>query len=374
MSLFLVLFHVQDGAGSPIGGATAQASSPNGDWLSLTNQCGDVVDPGTGLAGVLLAAGDYTLTFGASGYVSRTIPVHIATEGPPIRVGLERGVPVWPSGLHQWKGAFCIPDAMPGQPAGFGDGVRIWTPAYGAYPDVWRREMLNRYLQRGYTHFVYNIASPDGVYHNDYPALPDDLARARRDLTEILAAGLIPVVACCNDANGGTTTPYASVKACQDLIPIAFPMWEQNGPLGVDTMVNGVSVGRNADAILNTRAALLPETLLYVHFTAGHGAGAEPEGDWWQWFARAANGQGLLSQDDHWDDPVITASGLADTANHLHGHVAGWGGLNLDNVAFELQTTALYHNGRTEAQGLAFMAQVLPNAGAIAGFCDSGKA
>lgn len=283
------------------------------------------------------------------------------------------GAPVWPSGLHDWSGAFCIPDAMPGQPEGFGDQKRIWTPAYGAYPDAERARMLALYKQRPYTHFVYNIASPDGVYHDDYPALPDDPARARRDLTEILNAGLIPAVACCNDANGGSTLPYNSVRACRDLIPIAFPMWEMNGPLGVDQMVSGISVGRIGDCIRNTRAALLPQTLLYVHFTAGHGAGAEPEGEWWQWFARAANGQGLLSQDDHWYDPALTASGLADTARHLKGHVPGWEGLDLDNVAFELQATVLYHQGRTEAAGLDFMAKVLPHAGQIAGFCDSGQ-
>lgn len=280
--------------------------------------------------------------------------------------------PPWPDGLHDWSGAFCIPDAMPAQPEGYGDRRRIWTPAYGSYPDVWRARMLALYRQRRYTHFVYNIASPDGVYHNDYPALADDPARARRDLKEILQADLIPVVACCNDANGGSVTPYASVQACQDLIPIAFPMWEMNGPLGVDTMVNGVSVGRIGDCIRNTRAALSPKTLLYVHFTAGHGAGAEPESDWWQWFARDAAGQGLLSQDDHWDDAPITASGLTDTARHLHGHVPGWEGLSLDNVAFELQTTALYHYGRTEAQGLAFMGRVLGATTGVAGFCDSG--
>ncbi len=192
------------------------------------------------------------------------------------------------------------------------------------------------------------------------------------DLTEILQAGLIPVVACCNDANGGTTVPYVSVGACQDLIPIAFPMWEMNGPLGVDTMVNGISVGRVGDCIRNTRNALLPSTLLYVHFTAGHGAGAEPEGAWWQWFAQKANGQGLLSQDDHWDDAANTAAGLTDTAKHLHGGVPGWEGLNLDNVAFEIQTTDLYHNGRTEAKGIAFTDSVLAASHGVAGFCDSG--
>lgn len=274
-----------------------------------------------------------------------------------------------PANLHDWCGAFCIPDGLIGSP--YGDGRRIWTPSYGVYNDDWRGRILDAYVLRGYTHFVYNIASPDGVYHNDYPALADDPARARRDLSEIRARGLVAVVAACNDANGGTTTPYASVMYNADLIPIIFPMWEMNGPLGVDTMIGGESVGRIGDCIRNTRAAA-PHSLCYVHFTAGHGAGAEPEGEWWQWFHRQG-GAGLLSQDDHWDDPVSTAAGLTDTARHLKGHVPGWEGLDLDNVAFELQTTALYHYGRTEQQGLDYMQQVLNQANGIAGFCDSGR-
>ncbi len=359
----LIIFHLQDASGKPIGGVLGSSVGGPGPWQALSNPCGDMITN--------LQPAHYEITFSKVGYVTRTLPADLGDCGI-VTVGLESGAPVWPTGLHDWSGAFCIPDAMPGQPEGFGDQARIWTPAYGAYPDTWRADMLQLYVQRGYTHFVYNIASPDGVYHNDYPALADDPARARRDLTEILEAGLIPVVACCNDANGGSVTPYISVQACQDLIPIAFPMWEMNGPLGVDQMVDGVSVGRVGDCIRNTRAALRPDTLLYVHFTAGHGAGAEPEGEWWQWFAGEEDGQGLLSQDDHWDDPTVTASGLADTAKHLHGQVPGWEGLDLDNVAFELQTTALYHYGRTEQQGLDFMAEVLPEAGAIAGFCDSG--
>lgn len=95
--LYLVLFHVQDPAAAPIAGASAHAVSPNGDWRSFTNPCGDVVDPSSGLAGVLLSAGDYEVTFSAPGFTSRSLPVHIETEGPPIRVGLERAVAPFPS-------------------------------------------------------------------------------------------------------------------------------------------------------------------------------------------------------------------------------------------------------------------------------------
>jgi hypothetical protein len=87
---YLVLFHVEDPAGHPIASAAAASTGGPGPWQSMTNPCGDVVNPATGLAGVLLRAGDYTIVFSAAGYADRTLPVHIATEGPPIRVGLER--------------------------------------------------------------------------------------------------------------------------------------------------------------------------------------------------------------------------------------------------------------------------------------------
>lgn len=276
--------------------------------------------------------------------------------------------------VRKWRGAFCIPDALPGIP--YGDGKRIWTPAFTCYDADWQDRILTAFKARGYTHFVYNIARP---YHGDYPEPDplDDPARVRRDLLKIRAAGLVPVVAACDDQDGGNVVPYQAFVQNADLIPVCFPMWEMNGPLGVDAMQGGQSVGRIADCVLNVRAAA-PKADLYVHFTAGHGAGAEPEGDWWQWFA-ALGGVGLLSQDDGYNrkpdgDPVGTAAGLTDTARHFRGEVAGWEGLHLLNVAFEQITTPLYHSGWSEATQLAYGATLmqLVTGSNIAGFCDGG--
>lgn len=283
-------------------------------------------------------------------------------------VALEGSAPIPPItvDIRRWRGAFCIPDALPGQPDGFGDGKRIWTPAYGAYSDVWRARILAAFAARGYTHFVYNTASPNGVYHNDYPRTDDDPARARRDLIEIRAAGLVPVCPAYDDTM--LDAPLRSFVENADLIPVCFPMWEMNGPLEGDT-------DRINAAVLATRAAA-PHADCYIHFTSGHGAGGEPEGAWWQW-AASVGVVGLLSQDDGYErqpdgDPIGTAAGLTDTARHFHGEVAGWEGLQLLNVAFEQITTPLYHSGWTEQQQLAYGATLMARAKGIAGFCDGG--
>lgn len=285
----------------------------------------------------------------------RTTPEWIALHSIP---------PIVPD-IRKWRGAFCIPDALPGIP--YGDGKRIWTPAYGAYDDVWRPKILAAFKARGYTHFVYNTASPNGVYHNDYPATADDPARARRDLLEIRAAGLVPVCPAYDDTM--LDAPLRSFVENADLIPVCFPMWEMNGPLNGDT-------ARINAAIIATRSAA-PHADCYIHFTAGHGAGGEPEGAWWQ--QAAAHGVvGLLSQDDGYNrktdgDPVGTAAGLEDTARHFRGEVAGWEGLHLLNVAFEQITTALYHWGWDEDMQLNYGAELLRLAPSIAGFCDGGS-
>ena len=91
MQLYLVLFHVEDAHGAPIPGASAHAvNAEYGDWASMTNPCGDVIDPGSGLAGVLLSPGEYAITFSKPGYVDAYRDVTIVAEGPPIRVALER--------------------------------------------------------------------------------------------------------------------------------------------------------------------------------------------------------------------------------------------------------------------------------------------
>lgn len=273
--------------------------------------------------------------------------------------------------LLPWKGAFLIPDALPGIP--LGDRARIWTPAFGCYRGtVWQQRIIDAYKARGYTHFVYNCAG--WIYHQDYGYLPDSGSGVRADLLMLLRAGLVPVVCACDDADGGSLTPWPSFTANADLIPIAFPAWECNAFWGVaQPQPDGSYTGPIIDAMRNVRAAA-PKAKLYYHFTAGHGAPGYPERPSWRYVRDAFGCAGLLSQDNGYDrnpttaDPQGTAAGLADTAMRL-------GEEGLENVAFEQITWPTYNKwlGYDEAFQRAYGAELMRLAPNTAGYCDGGR-
>lgn len=279
------------------------------------------------------------------------------------------GLPPLPS-LLPWRGALVIPDALPGIP--LGDGARIWTSAYGRYNATWRARIRAAYRARGYTHFAYLCAGK--VYHEDYGYLEDDPQRVQRDLIELRTDGLIPVVAACNDQDGGSLTPWTSFVANAHLIPIAFPMWEMNGPLGVaDRQPDGTYTGRIIDCIrASTQAA--PQAKWYLHFTSGHGAPGYPdERASWRYVRDYFGIRGLLSQDNGYDrnpdtgDPEGTGAGLADTAMRL-------GEERLENVAFEQCTFPTYNHwpGWDEAHQRSYGADLMRRAPNTVGYCDGG--
>lgn len=304
--------------------------------------------------------------------------------------------------VRAFKGAFCIPNVFEDIP--YGDHRRIWTPAYGCYDDTWRARIRAEYAKRGYTHFVYNWCGLP--YGADYPELAREPQRARRDLSELRAAGFIPVVALTDDRSG-VDIGYALsfVAELGDVLKFcgAFPRWEQNESLGVDVWDGQQWVGENTrfcsafgDAFTQIGALVHP----YVHFTPEHGSGGDREPEWWHdvttdtipWLSpqtgargttRPAGVRGLLSQDNHWDDAQRTAHGLQTTAMRLNPALGkqaglGWPFVDADVVNFECQTTVLYR-GRTEPQGIDFNTAILNTADSgynrltgVAGFCDSG--
>lgn len=270
---------------------------------------------------------------------------------------------------RDWSGAFVIPAAMPGQPDGYGDQERIWTPAYGTYPDAWRSLMLELFARR-YPGGMFVINSASALtYHNDYPTLWDDPARLARDLSEIEAAGLVPVVAATDDSQGGRLTNAFLANGAR--IRIAFPMWEMNGPLPMPAYDPETDTfhGPMVDCIKATISAA-PYADTYLHFTAGHGSIGIPERKGWE-FCKRLGVVGLLSQDDGFErdrttaDPEGTAAGLQDTAQRL-------GTLGLLNVAFEQTTTPVYHlwAGWDEGHQRSYGDFLRAHAPGIAGFCD----
>lgn len=266
-----------------------------------------------------------------------------------------------PIDRRKWRGAFVIPNALPGIP--WGDYRRIWTPAYGCYTDAWQAQIRAAFKARGYTHFVYNCAGLP--YGTDYPELTDDPARVARDLDGLEANGILPVVCAAVDTDGNTTPCRAFIENAAR-IKVCFPMWEMNGPLHNDTELQ-------KRLITHVRAAA-PSADCYLHFTPGHGSISADEIGGWRW-CQDQGVIGLLSQDDHWRDPAGTGLGLEGTALRLSGQIAGWEGMRLLNVAFEQTTTPVYHDwwGWDEAAQIAFTTEMLHYCGGtIAGWCDGG--
>lgn len=378
---YLYLIQTEDQFGDRLPNVEMRAKSPNGDWAAVTNGCGQ--------KDVYLGAGSYAVDFYQNGQLighrDWTLADPSDSENAPIRVGLASAAPAWPGNRRDWRGVFIVPDLFPNGawPTKIfgGDGKRLWTPAYGCYTDAGlRREMRSEFrFVRGYRFWPYDCAG--WIYHQEYGFLEDDPVRVRRDLIELMTDDIIPVVSACNDADGGSVVPFQSFTKNADLIPIAFPMWEMNGPLGVATYNgDGTFSGRIVDCIRNTRAAMKPAADLYLHFTAGHGSIGEPEREGWRYCRDAFQVLGLLSQDEGYErdpvmgDPAGTGAGLQDTAERLAT-------LGLLNVRFEQCTYAVYNKdvvpkwaGWNEDQQVKYGNQLRTLAPLSAGFCDGGTA
>jgi hypothetical protein len=274
---------------------------------------------------------------------------------------------------RKWRGAFCIPDALPGIP--FGDGKRIWTPAFGCYAGTpWQDRIIDEFKKRRYTHFPYNwMGTP---YRDQYPVMDSDPDRAYADLLKLRTAGMVPVVFVGQD-DRGTDLSYAKAFAarCQALVPVVVPMWEINGPL---RNANKDQEERDITSVTEQTHDLFPSALLYMHFTPGHGSASyRDEGAWWtDMFNRGIIRGGLLSQD--WDPAnnrptpkEQAAAGLQNTAEHLRGRIGSFH-CDLDNVAFEHTTTATFHQGMSEQEQRAYTDYLMAHAPGIVGFCDGG--
>ena len=76
----LIIFHLQDGAGNPLGDVVAQSVGGPGPWAATSNPCGDMITD--------LQPAHYDITFSKAGYVTRVLPADLGDCGI-VTVGLE---------------------------------------------------------------------------------------------------------------------------------------------------------------------------------------------------------------------------------------------------------------------------------------------
>lgn len=311
-------------------------------------------------------------------------PIDAVTFPPPIPPRPS------PEKVNHWRGAFCIPQACPGLPF---DG-QYYGPSYGMQDDAGRAQMRQAYLDRGYTHFVYDWRGD--VYGDDYGTLAPDVNRAFRDLLELRQAGFVNVV--CIDSSD-LTLAQALIDKCAELIDWVFPFWEMNGALFgnnvyvVDQWDDAAhrwiaQAGAPAsycltDNIVSVRQMCPSPIKLGVHFTPGHGAAGDNEPLWWQcvagvtpYYPRLVDA--LFSQDDKWGDPTGAGLGFESTAVRLLGIQGGWEPMAQNpclDVAFEQTTSMTYRDPThtadwTEQMQVDYMTTFLQQAPHAAGSCD----
>ena len=277
-------------------------------------------------------------------------------------------VPVPPVNPNHWQGAFCIPNTLPGIP--YGDGTRIWTPAFGCYSQVWQDRIITEFKHRGYTHFEYLISG--FPYSNHYPYLPADTTRIVFDLYKLKQAGLATIVAF-DDSRGEDCSYLTDVAAhTQDLVDWVMGIYEVNGVLKDPNKVLDV---------LKQSHALWPKARIAVHFTPLD-EGNESYGlvD----FQRAkdeAGLQALLFQSANWNHPDEIISRIRDFQLRLQVGYHSWAH-PFDIVAFELSTSRTYRDW-TEGQGVSLSDYVMQQTSLpftqegfttipLTGFCDGG--
>lgn len=331
-----VVWHAQDAAGNPIPGATVRGESAEfGNWTAQpTNPCGDTF--------TTLAPGTYNVTFSAPGFKDDGYyPATIGDSGM-ITKGLERSV----SPIQPWmapRGAFCIPDALPG--SSYGDGKRVWDPAFGCFDSGTQDRMIQAHLSRGHNTMVYQVSGLP--YHNDYPELDADPARVVRDLSKIRAAGLQTII-CLDDRRLDLSYLAAVAAATQGLVNCVMGIFE----------VNGV-VDWNEDEVIRILTAqhnLWPGAMNAFHSTSqdngGRGFGERP---FWERAVHEAVVECYFLQQSAWlHTPEDTANRASDFCSRLQGPHAGWFSLPYGMVLFE-ETTSVTYRTAPESYGIEMM-------------------
>lgn len=289
------------------------------------------------------------------GNATLNITVPLSFKQPPS--------PPWgiPS-TEPFRGAFCIPDALPGIP--YGDGKRIWTPAFGCYAGTpWQDAMIGATKSRHYTWFEYQVSG--WPYHQDYPELAVDVSRIYADLMKLKQAGLATIIAF-DDTRLDLSYLQPVANATQGLVDCVMGIYE----------VNGV-VDWNEDEvirILTAQGKLWPKAINAFHSTSqdngGRGFGERP---FWERATSEANVSCYFLQQSAWNHPIAsTADRASDFSVRLQGPHAGWVELPRGMILFE-ETTSVTYRTEPESYGVHMiddlMSLITPRP---AGYMDGG--
>jgi hypothetical protein len=288
------------------------------------------------------------------GLSTLNIPVTLSFKQPPS--------PPWgiPSDAP-FRGAFCIPNALPGIP--FGDGKRIWTPAFGCYTGTpWQDAMIGQTKSRHYTWFEYQVSG--WPYRQDYPELAVDPQRTYTDLMKLKQAGLATIIAF-DDTRLDLSYLHPVAAATQGLVDCVMGIYELNGVVSD----NEDDVAR----ILEQQHQLWPKALNAFHSTTqdngGKGFGERP---FWQRVAPFVDVY-FLQQSAFNHTLPDTANRASDFSPRLQGPHAGWVQLRRGMVLFEETTSATYRT-KPEAYGVQttdqLMGMITPRP---AGYMDGGS-
>lgn len=294
--------------------------------------------------------------------------------------------PVSPDALlpfTPFRGAFCIPGALPGIP--YGDGARIWTPAFGCYannggsgpaPVDWQDKIIEETKRRGYTWLAYQISGRP--YGNDYPELALDPDRTVRDLRKLHHAGLHTIVAFRDDVGTDCAYLQAVADVTQGLVDATMGIYESNGVFDWDEA--------KVLSVLAQQHQLWPNAICAFHSTSqdngGRGFG---EADFWR-KAAAVGVNCYFLQQSCWPRRMVdgeretqanaereAADRAEDFVSRLQYGLHGWPILPHGVVLFE-ETTSRTYRDWNESAGVNVMDELfrlIPHR--PAGFMDSGS-
>jgi len=259
-----------------------------------------------------------------------------------------------------FAGAFCIPDALPGIP--YGDGKRIWTPAFGCYSSDWQDRIIEETRKRHYSWLEYQVSGRP--YGWDYPELAVDPARVVRDLTKLRLAGLRSIVAFDDTREDlGYLEPIAAVT--QGLVDCTMGIYEVNGVFDWDEA--------RVLRILERTKQLWPKAINAFHSTTqdngSRGFGERPF-----WDAAAPFTDVYFLQQSAWNHEFAsTVDRAEDFCYRLIPGNNGWPKLRYGVVLFE-ETTSVTYRGEPESYGVGMIDRLLAAIPTTpSGFMDGGS-